>query len=66
MHDFRKAPKKSNDVENLDFNQLDFPINHMNYISLHHKLVDRFKDKEEYKRMKMRFHAILGKSEEEI
>ena len=29
MDDFRKAPKKSYEIENYDLNQLDFPISHM-------------------------------------
>lgn len=33
MHDFLKVPKKSHEIENPDFNQLDFPINHMSFIS---------------------------------
>lgn len=61
MDDFRKAPKKIYDVENYDFNQLDFPINHMTYISSQYKLVDRLKDNEEYKRLKIRFHVVLEK-----
>lgn len=33
MESFCKVAKKSYDVENSNINQLDFPINHMPYIS---------------------------------
>lgn len=66
MHDFRKFPKNSYEIENSDFNQLDFPINHMMFISARYRLVARFEDKDEYKRLKMRFNVVLGKKEEEF
>ena len=66
MHDFKKIPKKSFDTENTNFNQLDFPINEMMFISTQYQIVDKFEEKEEYKTLKLRFHAILGKREEDI
>lgn len=66
MHDFLKVPKKSYEIEILEFNQLDFPINHMTSISAQYQLIYKFEDKEEFKKLKLRFHAILGKKEEEI
>lgn len=60
---FHKVPKKSYEAENSDFNQIDFPINHMMLMSSQYKLVDKFNYKEEYKRLKMSFLAVLGKSE---
>ena len=66
MHDFEKNPKKSYDIENIDFNQLDFLINHMMFIPARYQLIDKFEDKEEYKRLKLRFHAILGNKEEVV
>ena len=29
-------------------------------------LVDKFEDKEEYKKLKLRFHVVLGKKDEEV
>lgn len=66
MHDFGKFAKKSNEIENSYFNEMDFPINHMMFVSARYQLVDRFKDKDEYRRLKIRFHATLGKKEEEV
>ena len=63
MYDFEKFQKKSYEIENIDFNQLDFPINHMMFISSQYQLVDKFDDKEEYNRLKLRFYAVLGKKE---
>lgn len=66
IQDFEKALKKSYEIETSDFNQLDFPINHMMFISSQYQLVDKFDDKEEYKRLKLRFHVVLGMKEEEV
>lgn len=66
MYDFRKIPKRSYEVENTNFNQLDFPINHMMFISAQYQLIDNFEDKDEYKILKLRFHAILRKPEEGV
>ena len=49
-----------------DFNQLDFPINTMMFMAAQYQIANKFEDKEEYKRMKIRFHAVLGKREEKI
>ena len=59
-HDFRKSPKKSYDTENFGFNQLDFSINYMMFVTAQYKLVDQFDDKDEYMRLNMRCHAVLG------
>ena len=64
--EFLKRSKKSFETENSDFNQLDFPINHMLFTSPEFKLANNFNDKNEYKRLKIRFHAILGKNEDEV
>lgn len=66
MHDFGKFPKKSYETENSDFNQSDFPINHMMFVSSQYQLVDKFEDKNEYNKLSMKFHAVLGKKEEEF
>lgn len=63
---FRKVLKKIYEVENSDFSKIDLLINHMMYIASKYKLVDHFNDKDEYKRLKMRFHAVLWKTEEEL
>ncbi|CAI9290309.1 unnamed protein product [Lactuca saligna] len=47
MHEFAKVPKKSFDIKNTDFNQLDFLINKMMFISAQYQIVDNFEDKEE-------------------
>lgn len=52
FEDFHKEPKKIYEVQNSDFNQDDFPINHMMLITSQYNLVDHFNDKEEYKRKK--------------
>lgn len=59
-------PKKSYDTENIDFDHLDFPINHMLFTYSQFKITDNFNDKEEFKRLKIIFHAILGKNEVEV
>lgn len=64
MFDFLKVPKKSYAIKNSDFNQLDFPIKYRMFISAHYQFVENFKDNEEYKKLKLRFHAVLGKNEE--
>ena len=38
----------------------------MMFISAQYQIVDKFEDKEEYKRLKLRFHAVIGKREEDI
>lgn len=66
MHDFGKFPKKSYEIENTDFNKLDIPISHMMFIYAQYQLIDKFDDKDVYKRLKLRFHVVLGKKEEEV
>lgn len=65
-HEFLKRPKKSYDTENSKFNQLDFPINHLFFTSTQFKIVKNFNDKDEFKRLNIRFHVVLGKNEEEV
>lgn len=36
------------------------------FISSQYQLVNKFEDKEEFKRLKLRFHVVLGKKEEEV
>ena len=38
----------------------------MMFISAQYQLVDKFDDKEVYKKLKLRFHAVLGKKKEEV
>lgn len=64
MHKFAKVPNKSFDIENSYFNYLDFPINEIMFISSQYQIVDKFEEKEEFKKMKIRFHVVLGKREE--
>ena len=64
MYDFLKVPKKRYKISN--FIQLHFPINHMTFISAQYQLIDKFEDREEFKKLKMRFHVVLRKKEEEI
>lgn len=52
--------------ENSDFNQLDFPIGHMLFTSPQFTVLDNFKDKNEYRKLKIRFHAILLKNKDEV
>ena len=66
MYDSEKIPKKSYEIENIDFNQLDFPINHMMFISSQYQLVEKFDDKVRYKKLMLRFHAVVRKKEEEF
>lgn len=66
MHEFAKVLKKSFDIENTNFNKLHFPINGMMFISSQYQTVDKFEDMEEFKILKLRFHAFLRKREEEI
>lgn len=64
IHEFDKVPKKSYATENTDFNQLDFPMNEMMFMAAQYQIIDKFEDKEVYKRLMIRFHAVLGKKEE--
>lgn len=66
MHSFSKTPKKSYDIMNTDFNQLDFPINLMMILNDQFELANKFKDKDEFRCMKYRFHGVLGKNEDAI
>lgn len=61
-----RNPKRSFDTENTNFNQLDFPINHQMFSYSQFKLAKSFNDKDEYKKLKIHFHAVLGKSKEEV
>lgn len=66
VEEFLKKPKKSCDIENTNFNQLDFPINHLMFAFGHFKVSQIYKDQEEFKRLKIHFHAVLGKNEDEV
>lgn len=66
MHSFSKTPKKSFDIEKTDINQLDFPINLMMSLDEQFELANSFKDKEKFRHMKYRFHAMLGKNEDAV
>lgn len=63
---FEKWLKKSYDIEYIDFNQLDIPFNHSMFTFGLSKLAENYQDTEEYRSMKIIFHAILGKKEEEV
>lgn len=65
MDDFEKVLKKTFATENTDYNQLNFLINKMMFLSSQYQIAKKF-DEEEFKRMKYRFHAVPGKKEEEI
>ena len=66
MHEFDKKPRKSYAIEICDMNQLDFPVNEMMFLTAQYKTVDQFKDKYDFIHMKLRFHAVLGKEQEEV
>ena len=38
----------------------------MLFMAEQYQIANKFEDKDEYKRMKMCFHAVLGKREDEI
>lgn len=59
--EFRKKRNQSIKIEIFDFNQLDFPINRMLFTYPQFKVVDNFKDQNQYKNLKIRFHDILAK-----
>lgn len=63
MHEFEKIPEKSYAIENIDFNQLDFPTNKTMFMATQYQIADKFEDKEEFKRMKIHLLAVLGKRE---
>lgn len=66
VEEFMKRHKRSYDIENTNFSQPNFPINHLMFAFNQFKLAESFEDKDEYKRLKIRFHVVLGKSEEEV
>lgn len=59
-------PKRSYDIKNTKFNQLDFLMNHLMFDFSQFKLAEKFNDKDEYKNLKFYFHAVLDKNEEEV
>lgn len=61
VDEFMKRPKKSYDIGNSNFNQLHFPINHQILTFNQFKLAESFKDKDEFKRLKIRFHEVIEK-----
>ena len=66
MYEFQKTPRKSYAIENSDMNQLDFPINDMMFITAQYKIIDQFKNQDDFTHMKLSFHAVLGKDQEEV
>ena len=66
MYSFQKIPKKSFVVTNTDYGQLDFPINEMMFVMPQFKAETKSMDVEEGKKMKIRFHAVLAKAQEEV
>lgn len=58
MHDFEKASKKSYEIESVDFNQMDFLIIRMMFVSGQYQLVDKLEDKEKFMKLKLIFHAV--------
>lgn len=61
VHSFIKIPKRSYEIQ-LCLDQVD----HVMFISSQYKLIDKFEDRDKYKRFNLRFHAILGKHKEEV
>lgn len=53
--DFIVKPKKSYDVEDTKFNQLEFLLNHSLFIFPQFKLAESYKDKDEFKKMQIHF-----------
>ena len=66
MYSFEKVPKKSYVVTNTDFGQLDFPVNEMMFVMPQFKAEMKSLETEEGKKMKIRFHAVLAKAQEEV
>lgn len=66
MYDFEKKPRNSYAIENSDMNQLGFPVNEMMFLTAQYKIIDEFKDKDDFIQMKLRFHVVLGKDQEEL
>lgn len=63
---FRKVPKMNYDIENFDYNQLEFLINHMLLMSSLFNIVENFNDKDASTRQKILFHVGIGKNEGDI
>ncbi|CAI9288522.1 unnamed protein product [Lactuca saligna] len=63
---FLKMPKKSFETKNYEVNQFDFPTTHKLLTSPQFKLSDDFKNKDEYKSLKIHFHTILGKNKDYV
>ena len=51
---------------NSDRCQLDFLINEMMFITAQYKISEKFENADEYTYMKIRFHAVLAKDQEEV
>lgn len=66
IYSFEKIPKKSYVITNSDSSQLDFPMNDMMFIMSQFKAEVKCKDANEGKKLKIRFHAVLGKALEEV
>lgn len=63
---FMKIPKKSYDTENTNFNQLEFPINHLMFSLSQFKLAESLKDKDNFKKSKICFDVILKKEKKKF
>ncbi|XP_052619606.1 uncharacterized protein LOC128125976 [Lactuca sativa] len=66
LYEFEKKPRKSYDVANSDRSQLDFPINEMMFITAQYKISEKLDNVDEYTYLKIRFHAVLAKDQEEV
>lgn len=53
-------------IEDTYFNQLDFIVNHSMFTFAQFKLAENYNDPKEFKKLKIPFHAVLGKTEEDV
>ena len=66
MYEFEEKPRKSYAIENSYMNQLDFPINEMMFLTTQYKVVNICENRDDFSHMKLRFHAVLAKEQEEV
>ncbi|KAL7617007.1 hypothetical protein Lser_V15G03290 [Lactuca serriola] len=66
LYEFEKKPRRSYDVANSDRCQLVFPINEMMFVTTRYKISEKFKNADEYISMKIRFHVVLAKDQDEV
>ncbi|CAI9282257.1 unnamed protein product [Lactuca saligna] len=64
--DFMVKPRQSYVIENIEFSQLYFPVSYSLIMFSQFKLVENYQYREKLKNLKIRFHAVLGKIEEEL